>query len=127
VPIAEWNIAIGTRWAVSPMSYTIQSSSAPVGVPVNVTPPYLVNPMAYTIQFAFLTTDPPEPQPTSGQWVSGVWAPNQFNPPPYQAYCLVGTGGAAVLTAGTYWIWVKINATGSSESPVFQAGPLFVQ
>ena len=40
------------------------------------------------------------------------------------ARCLVGTGGAVALTAGTYWVFVKV--TDSPEAPVVMAGPIRV-
>jgi hypothetical protein len=94
-------------------------------VPVNITPPLLVNPTLYEVQFAFLATDPPEPQPTGGQWVSGAWN-NDYTAPPYQAQCLVGPGGAKQLTEGTWNVWVQINSTGTGEIPVLYAGVLYV-
>lgn len=96
-----------------------------IAVPVNVTPPYGVVPTAFSVQFAFLSTDPPEPQPST--WFSGQWSTNQNNPPPYQATCLVGPGGATQLAIGTYSVWIQINSTGTGELPVLLAGTLYVQ
>lgn len=89
-------------------------------VPVAVTPPPLVNPTGDTVQMAFLAAPPPT-QPTALQWNVATW---QSLNPPYIALCLVGPGGTITLTAGQYYVWIKISA--SPEVPVKYCGILQV-
>lgn len=58
---------------------------------------------------------------TSPTWYTASWEDTVGG---HLARCLVGTGGAAVLAAGTYWVFVKV--TDSPESPVVGAGPILV-
>lgn len=84
-----------------------------------------VNPTTDTVQFAFTADRMTEPQ--SGDWVLGswsTWAPGGTIKPVYRAVCLVGPGGAKTLTAGRYWIWVRV--TDNPEIPVLSAGELQV-
>ena len=119
-----WNLSVEVGWKSLLAQSEIYATSL-VNVPVNITPPLGIAPTSYGVQFAFLSTDPPEPQPTSGQYVTGSWS-SAYTAPPYQALCLVGPGGAETLAAGTWNVWVKINATGSGEEPVLYAGVLYV-
>jgi hypothetical protein len=116
VPPGGWDIVLAQS--------QIYASSL-VQVPVNVTPPLLVNPTAFSVSFAFLSTDPPEPQPTEEEWVTGTWNSN-ITAPPYQALCLVGPGGITDLAAGTWNVWLQINSEGTGEIPVLYAGVLYV-
>jgi hypothetical protein len=89
-------------------------------VPVSVTAPPGVNPTSDTVQMAFLAVPPPT-QPSSGAYVAATW---QSLSTPYIALCLVGPGGTTTLTAGQWYVWVKITA--SPEVPVKYAGILEV-
>jgi hypothetical protein len=89
-------------------------------VPAYITAPAGVNPTGDTVQMAFLAVPPPT-QPTSLQWNTAAW---QSTSTPYIALCLVGPGGTIQLTAGQWYVWVKITA--SPEVPVKYAGILQV-
>jgi hypothetical protein len=77
-----------------------------------------VNPTSDTVSMAFLaTTD----APASGDWKTASWETDTTpTPDVYYARCLVGSGGAVTLTAGTYYVWVKIVDT--PETPIKRAG-----
>ncbi|HCT81757.1 MAG TPA: hypothetical protein DGT23_35290 [Micromonosporaceae bacterium] len=81
-----------------------------------------VNPTSDTVTMAFLAT---ESAPVAGDWKTATWETDATpDPDIYYARCLVGTGGAVALTAGTYNVWVKISD--SPETPVLRAGFLRV-
>lgn len=90
-------------------------------VPFSVTAPQGINPTSDFVQMAFLTIPPPT-QPTLGQWVTGGW--QSTSGPPWIALCLVGPGGATTLTAGLYYVWIKLTVV--PEVPVKYAGILQV-
>lgn len=76
-----------------------------------------VNPTSDTVQMAFLTSDS---APSVGDWKTASWETDAgTDPDTYSARCLVGTGGAVALSAGTYNVWVKISD--SPETPVLRA------
>ena len=115
-------------------------------VPVSVTAPVGINPTGDTVQMAFLAVPPPT-QPTSLEYVNAAWQSTSL---PYIALCLVGPpppaqpgltdwkaaawqstslpyialaswpGGAATLTQGQWYVWIKITA--SPEVPVKYCG-----
>lgn len=75
------------------------------------------NPTGDTVQMAFLTT---EAAPGVSDWKTASWETDATpDPDVYSARCLVGTGGATTLAAGTYNVWVKISD--SPETPVLRA------
>lgn len=80
-----------------------------------------VNPTADTVQMAFISSPRETAAPTAGDWKTASWETNTApEPDQYTAVCLVGPGGAITLTAGTYYVWVKISD--SPEVPVAYAG-----
>jgi hypothetical protein len=81
-----------------------------------------VNPTSDTVTLAFMSGSA---VPASGDWKTGSWdTDSTTTPATYRARCLVGTGGAIVLTPGIYAVWVKV--TDAPETPVKQAGALKV-
>lgn len=81
-----------------------------------------VDPTGSTVTMAFLLTDT---APVSGDWKTASWDTDATTTPDtYRAQCLVGSGGAVTLTAGTYRVWLKI--TDSPETPIKPAGYLKV-
>jgi len=76
------------------------------------------DPSGDTVQMAFGTSEHIGESPT---WCTASWEDAASG---HLARCLVGTGGAATLTAGTYWVFVKV--TDSPEAPVVMAGPIRV-
>jgi hypothetical protein len=89
-------------------------------VPVSVTAPVGVNPTSDTVQMAFLAVPPPT-QPGLSDWKTATW---QSLTTPYIALCLVGPAGTTTLTAGQWYVWIKITA--SPEIPVKYCGILQV-
>lgn len=83
----------------------------------------LVNPTADTVTMAFKTSG----TPTAPDFKTSSWETDASDPsnPKYYARCLVGTGGAATLTADVYSVWVKI--VDSPETPIIKAGRLVVE
>lgn len=80
-----------------------------------------VNPTSDTVVMAFIASPPETAAPGALDWKTASWETNATpDPDQYEAKCLVGTGGAVVLTAGTYYVWVKI--TDSPETPAKYAG-----
>lgn len=76
------------------------------------------NPTSDTVTIAFTEA---AAAPVAGDWKTASWETDATtSPSTYYARCLVGTGGAAVLAAGTYTAWVKI--TDNPEMPVIRAG-----
>lgn len=75
--------------------------------------------IALPVKFAFMNTRSAEP--ITNDFVNGSWEPNQF---PAQARCLIGPGGAKVLTSGTYYVWVEV--VGAVEQPMRQVGTLII-
>lgn len=81
----------------------------------------VVDPTADTVQVAFLTSAPDVASPASGDWKTASWETNATTDPDrYTAVCLVGTGGAVALTAGTYYMWVRV--FDSPETPAIYSG-----
>lgn len=82
-----------------------------------------VDPTGDVVTMAFMTSTS---SPASGDLKTASWETDATTTPDtYYARCLVGTGGAVVLTAGTtYHVWVKI--TDSPETPLKRAGRLRV-
>lgn len=70
------------------------------------------NPTSTPVQFAFV---PPGVDPGVGNWVTASWETEVGPPTRYVARCLVGPGGVAQLTKGTYAVWIQI--TDSPEIP----------
>lgn len=82
----------------------------------------VVNPTSDAVAMAFMSSTA---APSSGDLKTASWETDATTEPDtYIARCLVGSGGAVTLTAGTYSVWVKI--TDSPEVPVRRAGLLKV-
>lgn len=82
-----------------------------------------VDPTGDTVQMAFLDEPPEDAAPASGDWKTASWT-TLANPARYKAKCLVGPTGAITLTAGTWWVWVKV--TDSPETPALYSGRIKV-
>jgi hypothetical protein len=76
------------------------------------------DPSGDVVQMAFSASEHLGANPT---WCTASWEDTTGG---HLARCLVGTGGAATLAAGTHWVFVKV--TDSPESPVISAGPIIV-
>jgi len=76
------------------------------------------DPSGDVVQMAFSTSEHLGANPT---WYAATWEAIVGG---QLARCLVGTGGAVALAAGTYWVFVKV--TDSPEAPVVMAGPIRV-
>lgn len=72
-----------------------------------------------TVQFAFLTSTT---APAGGDWLDGDF--EDLGGGVYYARCMVGPSATAELSAGTYYVWVKV--TDAPEVPVFDLGPVLV-
>lgn len=84
-----------------------------------------INPTSDTVQMAFLAVPPETASPVSADWKTAAWEANTAVVPNlYSARCLVGTGGVITLTAGTWYVWVKI--TDSPEVPAIYSGRIRV-
>jgi hypothetical protein len=80
----------------------------------------VVNPTADTVQMAFLAGEGP---PAAGDYKAASWETDaSTEPDTYYARCLIGPGGAIVLTPDTYSVWVKV--TDVPETPVREVGQL---
>jgi len=62
-----------------------------------------VNPINDTVRMAFIPKK--LVTPVAGDWKVATWEVDGLT---YYARCLVGPGGAATLTPGKYYVWVKI-------------------
>lgn len=80
------------------------------------------DPTLDVVQMAFTAVGS---DPVPGDWKAAIWETEE-QPPivRYRASCLVGPGGAAVLSKGVYAVWVKI--ADNPESPIMRAGTLQV-
>lgn len=83
----------------------------------------IVNPTGDTVTMAFKTSG----TPIAGDFKTASWETDASEPgnTKYYARCLVGTGGAATLSADIYTVWVKI--VDSPETPIKRAGRLVVE
>lgn len=81
-----------------------------------------VNPVGDTVRMAFLSLE--TSTPSSGDWQTASWDTAPTTGGRYLAQCLVGPGGTITLTAGTWWVWIKI--TDTPEVPIRQAGFIVV-
>lgn len=78
------------------------------------------DPTADVVQFAFTLNGI---QPAT--WYDGAWASmTALANGGYIAQCLVGPGGTATLTRGTYTTWIKV--TDNPEIPVIAVGQLAI-
>jgi hypothetical protein len=122
----EWETSVPeTGWLVGFETLTLSHLSTEyVLVPLQVTKSGVsYNPTGDTLQFAFMPNS--VQQPTSGDWVNGVWETVATNIIyPYNATCLVGPSGSTALTTGTYIIYLKI--TDNPEVPVLVGGQLVI-
>lgn len=80
----------------------------------------IYNPTSDPVAMAFTTG--PGTKPASGDWKSGGWDTTAIGT--YVATCLIGTGGAATLAPGSYYVWVRI--TDNPEIIVREVGELVV-
>jgi hypothetical protein len=116
----EWRAELVTT-SVSAYQTSSQNIAMNVWGPLGVVLSSLSDP-----KVAFLDVPPPDmdpengAEPTSGQWVTGSWGTNSIEPP-YQAL-----GSMAGLAAGTWYVWVQVDSTGTGEIPVLFAGVLYV-
>jgi hypothetical protein len=111
-----------SRWQIGvPVVSMIASASLEyIRIPVSVTIagiPY--NPTADSVQMAFTST---MREPVFGDWNQGSWETTGAGS--FYALCLIGPGGSVVLTAGTWFVWVKIADT--PEIPVKAAGSITI-
>jgi hypothetical protein len=90
-----------------------------IKVPVNVKKNGVyVDPSAANVYMAFLSTR--TAAPITNDWKTSSWEPGLGNK--YYIRCLVGPGGTTTLTAGIYWVWIKI--VDSPETPIRQVGSI---
>lgn len=117
-----------SRWIITrpagglSMAQTISTASLEyVRVPVTVTKSGAAyNPTGDTVQMTFVSS---ARSPNAGDtWYAGSWETAGST---YYALCLVGPGGTVVLTAGTWYVWVKV--TDAPEVPALPAGVIVVQ
>lgn len=92
--------------SVKQSSISLEYVRVPVAATVNGA---AVDPTSDAVKFAF---KPEGVTPATGDFVTGSW---ETAGSVYLARCLVGPAGAAVLTPGSYRIWIKI--TDSPEVP----------
>lgn len=79
-----------------------------------------VDPTGSTVSMAFVPTNT-APSAGSSAWKSASWdTDSTTTPATTRAQCLVGPGGAAELSAGTYYQFVKIGD--SPETPILACG-----
>lgn len=80
-----------------------------------------VNPTSDAVTMAFLDEPPEEASPGVSDWKTAAWETNATtDPDEYEAFCMVGPGGAATLAAGTWYVWVKV--VDSPDIPVKYSG-----
>lgn len=77
-----------------------------------------VDPTIDVVSFAFA---PGEEAPASPDYVDGNW---ESTPSGYYAACLIGPGGAKVLTADLYGVWLKVSD--DPEVPIRRVGDIGV-
>lgn len=81
------------------------------------------DPTGATGTMAFM--DSPTAKPSAPDFKAATWDVTRIGT--YVLQCLVGTGGAAELAVGGYYVWAKVDdSAGSGEVVVEQAGRLFV-
>jgi hypothetical protein len=118
-----------TNW-LAYMTPTTISAQSTQNVLCNVSGPS--SPTSASVSFAFLGPYASTPQAgdavvaANTTFFAGTWATPQTYPALYPAQCLVGPGGAAALTSGSYAVWVKIAGFGGGETPIMYAGPLVI-
>lgn len=79
-----------------------------------------VNPTGNAVAMAFTATDT-APAAAASDWKAASWdTDTTTTPATYRAQCLVGPGGTVELTAGTYYLFVKV--TDSPEAPILPCG-----
>jgi len=90
-----------------------------IKVPVNVKKNGVyVDPTTSLVNMAFLSSRTAVPD--TGDWKSASWEDGLGHK--YYIRCLVGPSGDATLSAGTYWVWIKIQD--APEAPVRQVGSI---
>lgn len=91
-------------------------------VPVRVRVREDVNPTSAPISLAFMQGGIP---PSSGNWVTAAWDPDDTtDPPTYWAQTLVGASGAITLPVGEWAVWIRIEAL--PEEVIHRVGRLVV-
>lgn len=76
----------------------------------------------FDVEMAFVAEDAESPEPQAGDWKAASW---EVAGSKFLARCLVGPGGAAVLTDGEYEIWVRV--TTDPEIPIKRVGSLVIE
>ena len=100
-------------------SLSLQYIRVPVSATLNGA---VYDPTLSTVQLAFPVQGV---APVSGDLKAASWETDvTTSPPVHYARCLVGPGGAIVLTVGRYDVWVKI--TDSPEQVYTKVGVLVV-
>jgi hypothetical protein len=122
-PVTSWQTANATKGSDGVTIRQSSLSTEYVRYQVQATLnglPY--SPVQDTVQFAFL---PIGQEPILTDWVTGSWETvTQYGMPQYNARCLVGPNGAAVLPKGQYVVWLRIADT--PEVPVRNVGNLLI-
>lgn len=80
------------------------------------------DPRNASVEFAFLTTA--LANPAGGDWKTGSWDVTRIGE--YVAQINVGPGGAATLTVGEYYVWIRLNDSVAGEIPVEPIAKLIV-
>jgi hypothetical protein len=82
------------------------------------------DPTLDTVQFAFLDLGGIARRPTSTDWVTGGWEPDQLSTGEWVARCLIGPGGTITLTPAIWSVWIKI--TDHPTAPVLNPNTITV-
>ncbi len=83
-----------------------------------------VDPTGFTVTMAFAATDT-APTAASSSWKAATWdTDTTTTPTTYRAQAAIGPSGVQELTAGTYYLFVKVTASG--ETPIIPSGPFKV-
>lgn len=112
---------MGARWRLGPVRCRVDVLSTEyVQVPVILTGSTGPgDPSSGTVSLAFLAGTG---KPQTADWKIGSWQATPVGG--WVAQCLVGSGGAAVLAPGTYYVWLKI--VDGAETVVEPVGSLEV-
>lgn len=79
-----------------------------------------VDPTGFTVTVACTATDT-APAAGSSAWKAATWDTNlTTTPATYRAQAAIGPSGVQELAAGTWWLFVKVTASG--ETPIIPSG-----
>lgn len=79
-----------------------------------------VDPTGFTVSMAFVATDT-APAAGSSAWKAATWdTDTTTTPATYRAQAAIGPAGVQELSAGTWWLFVKVSA--GSETPIIPSG-----